>query len=38
MRRLVIILLVVASVVAVVQAADVRRLPVKEYRDKMKAG
>lgn len=38
MRRLVIILLIVASAVASVQAADVRRLPVKEYRDKMKAG
>lgn len=38
MRRLVTILLVVASAVASVHAADVRRLPVKEYRDKMKAG
>ncbi|NLE59355.1 MAG: ADP-ribosylglycohydrolase family protein [Planctomycetes bacterium] len=38
MRRFVTILLVVASAVASVHAADVRRLPVKEYRDKMKAG
>ncbi|MGQ9650459.1 MAG: ADP-ribosylglycohydrolase family protein [Phycisphaerae bacterium] len=38
MKRVLIILLIVASAVASLHAADVRRLPVKEYRDKMKAG
>ena len=38
MRRLVTILLIATSAVASVHAADFRRLPVKEYRDKMKAG
>jgi len=38
MRRFVTTLLIAATAVASVQAADVRRLPVKEYRDKMKAG
>jgi hypothetical protein len=38
MKRLVTILLIAASAVASARAADSRRLPVKEYRDKMKAG
>ncbi len=38
MRRLVTILPITVSIIASVQAADLRRLPVKEYRDKMKAG
>ncbi len=38
MRRFVTTLLIAASAVASVHAADVRRLPVKEYRDRMKAG
>jgi hypothetical protein len=38
MRRSVTILLIAVSTVASAHAADFRRLPVKDYRDKMKAG
>jgi hypothetical protein len=38
MKRVFAILLIAASTVASLHAAEVRRLPVKEYRDKMKAG